>query len=278
MVFMMVFDTVVPGRSINWLQIGSELTMTQAWYPTYFRPSTWNYNLPLWFVSAMATFWLLEEAMFSLAVLLWRSGRMLTWTMIVAVCWTLVSPFSVKSPLYGWSICGGDESPLNYLPEYFGGVVTAFVVQQRAADGVQASAWFASITTLMLLGMFLYRPAEQWCHDEYWCRDTWVRKIGVLTPVFCIQLLGLAEGGDPLSRALAVHPLPLLGPLAFPYYAFQAPVYNVLRTCGLKEWCGGPIQMAILLSCLILVAFVVQRYVQEPAQNAIIKFAKSIER
>mmetsp|Transcript_38692 Transcript_38692/g.124335 ORF Transcript_38692/g.124335 Transcript_38692/m.124335 type:complete len:332 (+) Transcript_38692:60-1055(+) len=83
------------GLHPYWWQVGAEVTLTSTWLPRVFRPEGRYYNVPLWFVSALACFWFLEEATFALVVCFWRSGRPHLASCLVFVAWMAATPFSL---------------------------------------------------------------------------------------------------------------------------------------------------------------------------------------
>mmetsp|Transcript_38690 Transcript_38690/g.124324 ORF Transcript_38690/g.124324 Transcript_38690/m.124324 type:complete len:311 (+) Transcript_38690:60-992(+) len=195
------------GLHPYWWQVGAEVTLTSTWLPRVFRPEGRYYNVPLWFVSALACFWFLEEATFALVVCFWRSGRPHLASCLVFVAWMAATPFSLG---------------------------------------------FSALST-----------ADFWTY-------------GVLTPLFCLHVLGLPEGSDPLFRAFTMHPLPWLGELAYAIYAFQDPTVRLLKKCPGFDSSNSGAKVMIILGCLLPVAIVVQRYIQDPAGRWISHLAKRL--
>mmetsp|Transcript_38692 Transcript_38692/g.124336 ORF Transcript_38692/g.124336 Transcript_38692/m.124336 type:complete len:235 (+) Transcript_38692:455-1159(+) len=157
---------------------------------------------------------------------------------------------------------------------YLSGVMLAFVLRHRAASGAPASTWLASATAAAFLGLFFIDPGDL-CSSP-WCVEHWLKRYGVLTPLFCLHVLGLPEGSDPLFRAFTMHPLPWLGELAYAIYAFQDPTVRLLKKCPGFDSSNSGAKVMIILGCLLPVAIVVQRYIQDPAGRWISHLAKRL--
>mmetsp|Transcript_146456 Transcript_146456/g.467855 ORF Transcript_146456/g.467855 Transcript_146456/m.467855 type:complete len:191 (+) Transcript_146456:194-766(+) len=166
------------------------------------------------------------------------------------------------------------NTPLQYYPQYLIGVMLAFVWRHRVASGAPASTWLASATAAAFLGLFFIDPGDL-CSSP-WCVEHWLKRYGVLTPLFCLHVLGLPEGSDPLFRAFTMHPLPWLGELAYAIYAFQDPTVRLLKKCPGFDSSNSGAKVMIILGCLLPVAIVVQRYIQDPAGRWISHLAKRL--
>jgi peptidoglycan/LPS O-acetylase OafA/YrhL len=257
-------------RKLHWLELGAEATLTQTWFPSYFRPARVCFNTPAWFVSVLAAFWVLEEATFSLVALFWRSGHLLLLTSAFFLTWPL-TPFSEMFTFLFPQFKGGylsllADTPLRYYPQYLSGVALAFILRQGT---VPHNAWSGRVTGAIILGLFLVPFPFATVYDVIdrgeFMADLLLKECGIMTPLFCVHLLALANGADPLAQWLAMYPLPWLGDLSYVVYISQGLVHVALNHLPVYQLLDGNAKVAVLLTCLLPFAILLQKFIQEPA-------------
>jgi peptidoglycan/LPS O-acetylase OafA/YrhL len=269
--------TFIEGKPVHVPQVLVELTMLQSWVPWSWW-CAWDsvndaYNVPLWFISVLALFWLLEEATFTLTTMMWRQGGLV---LCVAAWAALISTSPFTFGLRSWFY-----SPFDHWSKYFAGVALAFFVHERAHNNVTPNRWIASLVALIYLAVPCFQDPDALCADWFGvpadsCVDMYVKKAGLPVPILCLFVLGLVEGADPLAMMFSCSPLPLTQNITLPLYALQAPASLVLSAYLL----GCPrftyAQMLALFAFLLPAAFCVQRLVQEPGAEAINLLSKSL--
>ena len=249
-----VFNHVHRGESIHFGTLIAELLLVFAWLPTFVfigdQPPghefiVYAYNLPSWFVSVLAFYWLLEPASYALATVLWRANLGLASTAlsrhfallrlsVLWIAWVVCWPWC-RFPLTWGNTSWTCIEILSYLHLYLYGMLLAFYLHDRAKRGVPPSRSLASLSAALLLLVF--------CVDLKWISakmpsdtiDLWFCKTDLLMPLHCMLVIGLSEGADPLARVLSYGYLPVISRnLALGVYLLQTPV----NQAPWQEWLG----------------------------------------
>jgi len=161
-----------------------------------------SYNIPGWFVSALAGFWILEQPLFTIAAAGVRHlGLFLAILCVVvfSLCWPLARcPFTYASDKHR----DLQQSCLSYLHQYFLGILLAFLFHWRAGSTdtvVRISRrYLASFATAALFIMFFMDPRH--LGGDVFFIDRNFREFGIAMPLQAMFILGLAEGEDPIAR------------------------------------------------------------------------------
>lgn len=196
----------------------SVLSMQQAWTPW----SAWYWNYPAWSVSVEAFFYLAFPFLVPLVIRLPRHKLV----QAIAAFWLLGLVVPVLVSAFHRTVPGGTDrlmmatefTPLLRLPEFIVGMLLGryFVLggRIRARAFATYSSTICILLTLGLGGSTIPRL---------------VLSNGLLVPLFCCLILGLAEGGSLLAKALSWAPLVVLGEASYGVYILQIPVSYVLR-------------------------------------------------
>lgn len=240
-------NVVRDGYLLDRAQLGVELALLQTWMPSKYI--THAFNLPGWFISTLAGFWLVEEAAFMAVSTLWHINASLVIVISCAV-WVCGIMSLVAFPRMVGGFLLTSMPFFHYLPSYLSGIVVAFVLHDRACRGCPPLRFGASICILLLVIVFQLHLGN----DTF--IDIWFKKAGILLPVHCLLMLGLSEGQDVVAKVFSAWPLRLSQDVAFGVYILQAPVAKFLF-----HWAGTPLtlsQMAVLVLVLLPTAAVAQ--------------------
>jgi peptidoglycan/LPS O-acetylase OafA/YrhL len=279
---------VTPFRILShWV----ELLMMQTWFPSswftfqlyfYFSRASQRMemgfdpiavNMPDWFVSALTATWLLENATSRLAAHACSHaglGRP-PWLGVSAVAVFVIAwPFALFK--YPWMepLHFPEVSALAYLHMPMCGALLAGWLHGRAEAGLpHFHLPLSTIATGILAIVF--------CLDVHWfggdgfTLSNWVHRIGILLPIQCVLIAGLADApADPLNRWLEARPAlaKVSRDLALGVYLLQAPICAWLRSL-LQALLGAPFTFSapyVLLLCVVLclLSLGTQKLVQKP--------------
>lgn len=283
-------DAVRPSVLVAQLLLVETWIPRALWYPTHATHRTppsvpepdW-YNIPSWYVSALAFYWLLEPLAIACASALYRTpqrfgglwGTTLLW-LLLTILWVAAWPFALCPLTWGgldvewtWVIA------LAYVHIFVCGACLAALLHARALAGCAPTRCAASLATVVLVPLLL-TPAA-WLPPNF--ISLWCKRVGLLTPLHALLVLGLAEGADPLAtHLLARWPLPQLKDLALGIYLLQEPTWALLRGPALSlgwarpfnhlSYGAGP--FFVLLAAIIALAALVHVAVQRPLGKAIV--------
>ena len=187
-----------------------------------------NVNTAAWFVSALAFMWLLEQPVFEAAKLAQR--HRVLWLLPTAIIAYIVACPAALFPLTwgrGYIFWGPPPWPsqwwfeipaLTFCHQYVAGVAAAVWAHDRANRGASPIPYAAEGALFVLVVVFAVVPMP-----SNQILD-WGYHTGVLLPVHILLVLGLAEGGGPLSTLCARWPLPLVRPFSLGAYLLQRPI------------------------------------------------------
>lgn len=149
------------------LRVGTlllELLLIHAWLPAkwtlgYCADASCSnyvalaYNMPSWFISVIAGYWLLEPAVYRLGSRLCRERRPVLWASLLLVAWVLLWPWS-RCPLT-WDVTWWNAvDVLTYLHLYAYGAFLAVYLHTRVERGIPPFRWLATTATLLLCLVF----------------------------------------------------------------------------------------------------------------------------
>jgi peptidoglycan/LPS O-acetylase OafA/YrhL len=239
-----------------------QITLLQSWWP----PATGVWNSPGWSLSNEAFFYLTFPL---LGALLWRVSRLRTLLATMALLWASAMAVPIAAGLaHVHSLCNSAIgtnphsfildlvrfNPLLRLPEFLMGVVLARVY---------------SIFRYQLKGRgpWLYVPAISGMLIVLARGDHFLYPImhnGLLAPLTCCLILGLAAGGGPLCALLSTQPLVFLGGASYAVYILHIPIGVWLEKLHLP-WYYGIAGMAFYLAVVVSLSSVAFKYVEQPA-------------
>ena len=110
-----------------------------AWLPSGLTLASYDpgfvaiaYNMPSWFVSVLAGYWLLEPAAYRLCAGLARTPHGTAWAVALLISWVLLWPFA-RCPLT-WGLQPWNTiEVLTYVHIYVCGAFAAFVLHARTS-------------------------------------------------------------------------------------------------------------------------------------------------
>jgi hypothetical protein len=241
-------------------------------------------------VSALMALWFLEVPAFALAESMVRRGRLycngyggyITGFLLIGLWavfwpWTNVLTDYYLAPTEEWT----HVRALGAIHVYFAGMLLAFLMHQRAADGLKPFRNMALISVIILFFIFIF-PLDVPIVMK--CCGTVGDHLGpgTLMPLHAMLLVGLCEDPeDPLVRLFTKKwPAWLGANFAYTMYILQAPAATFFPYSSLVQWLhwfekgpewyhggGGLIFVFFILFPTIFVfAFICQFFIQKPIQ------------
>lgn len=263
-------------------QLIIEGLMLGGWFPWTTPVTSVNhhwYNIPGWYVCALAGLWFFEPAMIRLAAigcLKAGPGRIPLFAIVCTLIWLLCSPFAGFP--YTWGPAGPDMPAFQSMQIYFSGALLACWLHSRAEAGLKPFRFAASISSLILLAFFSIDVS--WFGTDRSLVHGLKTGTNAMVPVFAGLIAGLAGGADPLAVALNWLPLPVNNAardLATGVYLFQEPMTHIILLCWTQgkyrvkpgTWISfaGPLlapQLAAYFPALFALAALVHFVVQKP--------------
>ncbi len=242
------------GPAIAKLFVGaiSVLSLQQAWTPW----SAWYWNYPAWSVSVEAFFYLA----FPFLALALRRLRLRTAFIAMGSLWLLsLLPPALLVLSHGAAGSPGNRlemavefTPLLRLPEFIIGILLGRIYVQGfrlSAVSARIATYFSIAAILMILAFVspaIPRP---------------LLASGLLSPLFALLILAMAEGETLLAKGLAWSPLVLLGEASYGIYILQIPVSYILRSPPPAK---SMAYLSFYLLVLIAAALLSWRFVEAP--------------
>lgn len=244
-----------------------QVSLLQSWWP----PATGVWNSPGWSLSNEAFFYLT----FPFAgVLLWRIRRIRTLLLTTGLLWA--AAMTVPVLMIAGHVHALCNSAIGQNPHSFAMDLIRFNPLLRVPEflmGIVAARVYTMLRPrLQGKGMWLYLPALAGeliiiAHGDSFPYT--VMHNGLLAPVSCCIVLGLALGGGWLCRLLSTRPMVFLGGASYAVYILHIPIGIWLERLHLP-WYRGAVGMVFYLAVVISVSGLVFKYLEEPA-NAWLK-------
>ncbi|MGY1703283.1 acyltransferase family protein [Geodermatophilus sp. SYSU D00697] len=239
---------------LHWLE---QMLMVQLWHRPYFDGSSWSG--PAWSISAE---WLAYAAFPVLALGLWRLRN---------------APPAVTGVL-----AVGCMVPFGYLALAEGGADFPYAWLLRIGGGFLAGAFTCLTVRRLPVGERTDRVATRVAALAtvellvclWWGHTRDAAQSGVAAVVFPVLVGALALSTRGISRWLATEPMVVGGRISFALYLVHVPVFEVLYTA--MTWYPGLLGPGTTLGTLLLphvlmgtvvLAWLVHRYVEEPARR-----------
>jgi glucosylceramidase len=228
------------------------LSMQQAWTPY----TAWAWNYPAWSVSCEVFFYLLFPFLAPVLARV-RASRSLA---LAAGLWvaSLIAPmmlYILRGPTGppspgAYLPMAVEFTPLLRLPEFAIGILLgcAFTAGRfQTLRGRYLAPVAMALILLVMLGSGVIPHIFLAC--------------GLLTPLFGLLLVALAQDSGPLSKVLSTGPMVLLGEASYGIYILQIPVAYAFGWPPPLYSLGG-----VVLSCFVLVVVSVLsfRYLESP--------------
>lgn len=241
-----------------WASVLSAPLLLQSWHPH----TACAWNCPGWSLSAEAFFYAMFP--FLIAPLARLSVRALRWVGLAAIAAALLPPlaYALLAP-HGMS---GVETaspwlhvvmydPALRLPEFVIGMVAGCLWARGAMPRLPAGAVLLAIVAVLALGDRL--PFV-------------LRVSGLLTPLFALLVVALADARGLAARALSTGLMIELGEASYALYLVHVPLHaywdRTLHAFGLDIRTETALYVAYLASAVLL-ALGVRRFVEEPARR-----------
>jgi peptidoglycan/LPS O-acetylase OafA/YrhL len=239
-----------------------QITLLQSWWP----PAALAWNKAGWSLSNEAFFYLIFPVA---GVLLWRISRPGSLLASLGLLWMAamaipgLALFGHASALHSSAIASNPRSfaldlvqfnPLLTLPQFLMGIASARVYTMVRDRLRGRGTW---LYTLSLAGMLVALT-----HGDL--IPVIVLHNGLLAPLTCCLIVGLALGGGPLCWLLSTRLMVLLGGASYAVYILHIPVDFCFERLHLS-WYHGAVGMALYLVAVILLSSVVFKYLEEPA-------------
>jgi peptidoglycan/LPS O-acetylase OafA/YrhL len=239
-----------------------QISLLQSWWPA--AALTWN--KPGWSLSNEAFFYLIFPAA---GVLLCRISRLRTLLMTLGLLWAsaMIVPIltllghvhelgnsAIASNPGSFALNLVQFDPLLTLPQFLMGIASARVYTMIGPK-------------LQEQGMWLYLPAIASVLIIVTHGDSFpytVMHNGLLAPLSCCMIVGLALGGGPLCRLLSSRPMVFLGGASYAVYILHLPIGMWLERLHLS-WYRGIVGMAFYMVVVVSLSSLAFRYLEEPA-------------
>jgi peptidoglycan/LPS O-acetylase OafA/YrhL len=231
----------------------------QAW-----TPLSQAWNGPAWSLSVEAFFYLIFPIALP-AILKMRPTRLV---ILLGVLWLSMISLTVahEHNLIPPGVWSGYimYQPLFWMPTFVLGIATYRLAAQWSLvpDQIATVISISSVAALLVLAGLLSPPVGG---------DFLVN--GGAAPLIALIVLAYSHPRCLSSRLLGSAPLEFLGVASYVIYIIQAPLWHIFRaiTDHLRHATGQPIvkdwQFALYLVYLVVIALLIQRFVERPAQH-----------
>jgi peptidoglycan/LPS O-acetylase OafA/YrhL len=255
-----------PGR---WLEPILVVSLTQAWLPS----TAVAWNGPAWSLSVETFFYALFPLLLPLVEKLTsRFWRAMTATFLAA----MLVPMAYVLWL-GWEASSGSQAildgswvldvvrfnPLLHLPAFVMGSLCGvlFLRSDRSPQAPRRAARQVVLAAAAVLAVLCASP-----HLPYPLLHN-----GLLAPLHCALIYGLAMHGDAFGRSLGSRPMVLLGEASYGMYLLHVPLQGWLRAAwerlGLRA--GSAAFAAVYLVTVVTVPVLIFQLYEGPARRII---------
>jgi peptidoglycan/LPS O-acetylase OafA/YrhL len=241
-----------------------QISLLHSWWP----PATGVWNSPSWSLSNEAFFYLTFPL---LGGLLWRISRRSSLLITTALLWAAAMAVPIAAelahiqPLCNSAIAANPHSftldlvrfnPLLRLPEFLMGVVSArlYLMSRDQMKGKGPLLYLPALAAMLIILTHGDSFTYPMMHN------------GLLAPLTCCLILGLAFGGGALCSLLSTRPMVFLGGASYAVYILQIPLGVWLEKLHLP-WYRGITGMMLYLFVVLSLSSLAFKYFEEPASR-----------
>ena len=212
-------------RFIDYTAVTLHVFFLQAWFPPY----ALSLNPPAWSISTEALFYLSFPV-----VILWLRSAKPPVTMVIAAAlllwaatqWVLTGLLNADSLAdRSWPHTLVHHFPLSHLCSFLLGVAGGYLVLALPRDS-RLTGWSSIGILALVTGVVILTLANK-SALEYAGTTLLPLESSLLSPAFFLFILVISISDNPVTRALSVRPLVILGEASYAVYILQAPLHHI---------------------------------------------------